>query len=466
MSNRVKPRDPSTHRKLKKISFPYRSYCKRKKDREMQLVDGEGKTHTFMTSEIYQLVTSHEYVSKLKSNTTVIRNYLSGIFKISLQKFDRVVCCLLVTKREKTLQTAELKMLLLFKELLDKFSMDEIAEKLGIHVGTIKRWKELNSVPTHYFYDFNRLLGRDVGSENVSGDNTKDKDQYFTKTEVAEYCRNKFNEVCEELGIDLSDYWWIEPSVGHGEFYKLMPTNRRIGIDIDPNPETQLRGWSIIKHDFLTWTPDTNHKYVMLGNPPFGLRGHTALQFINHAEKFADIIAFILPPLFDSDGKGVPKKRVKGYVLAHTEKLDPKSFVYPDGREVEVNTIFQVWTKVCKDNVKLKSRLTCKTFIEIFSLSDGGKPSNTRNKDKLGCCDVYLPSTCFEGMKAYNSFAELPNKRGYGIIVKEGLNKDRILSLLRETDWTTVAFKSTNSAVNLRSSLIEDVVTKAGYFDN
>ena len=67
--------------------------------------------------------------------------------------------------------------------------------------------------------------------------------------------------------------------------------------------------------------------------------------------------------------------------------------------------------------------------IKIYSLSNGGTASTTRNKKMLNKCDVYLPSTCFgkENMKVYDSFEELPNKRGYGIILLN--NKDNLIKI-------------------------------------
>ena len=41
-------------------------------------------------------------------------------------------------------------------------------------------------------------------------------------------------------------------------------------------------------------------------------------KFINHSFEFANYVCFILPQLFESDGKGVPRKRVKGYNLIHS----------------------------------------------------------------------------------------------------------------------------------------------------
>ena len=106
---------------------------------------------------------------------------------------------------------------------------------------------------------------------------------------------------------------------------------------------------------------------------------------------------------------------------------------------------------------------TCKEYIRVYSLSDGGTPSSTRNKDMLDACDIYLPSTTYGDMRVFNSFKELPHKRGYGIKILK--NKREISRLLRQNDWAKTSFRSTNSSLNLRTSLIEDVVIKGGYTD-
>ncbi|MEZ0180443.1 hypothetical protein ['Camptotheca acuminata' phytoplasma] len=63
----------------------------------------------------------------------------------------------------------------------------------------------------------------------------------------------------------------------------------------------------------------------------------------------------------------------------------------------------------------------------------------------LNACDIYLPSTCFKGMKTYNSFEELPNKRGYSIKILKNIIE--IKKILKNNDWTKTAFLSTNSAL-------------------
>ena len=92
--------------------------------------------------------------------------------------------------------------------------------------------------------------------------------------------------------------------------------------------------------------------------------------------------------------------------------------------------------------------------IKIYSLSDGGTPSTTRNKKMFYKCHAYLPSTCFgkHNMKYHLSFDDLPRKKGYGIVFLK--NIDTNLNKFKNIDWSSVAFLSTNSAYNIRSSQI------------
>ncbi len=345
----------------------------------------------------------------------------------------------------------------LFNELLENNTINDMATKLNLHIGTVRRWKSNNSVPKNYFNDLNSLLDNKYDNK----DKYRDKDQFYTTQITAEYCYNKTLEVLKKLEIDEKEYIFIEPSAGCCNFYSLLPKNRRIGVDIDPKGKLKNE---LIKSDYLNFYPDANKKYIVVGNPPFGLRGNLALRFINHSCDFADVVAFILPPLFNSTGKGVPMKRVIGYKLAYSEKLPRNSYEYPDGTLVDVATIFQVWIKVNTDKIENKEIKTCDTFAKVYSLSDGGTPSSTRNKKMLDKCDVYLPSTCFKGMCAYDTFEALPNKRGYGIVFKKYNAKLRDL-FYNKVNWEKVAFVSTNGALNLRTDLIMNQIIEGGYFD-
>jgi len=330
-------------------------------------------------------------------------------------------------------------------------AVKQISNFINVNVGTIRRWLELKEVPPYYYIDLSKLLGVDIDYSTLSA---KDKDQFFTNSETAKLCYEIFNNKLIELGVDLKEYTYIEPSAGNGSFYNLFPEDRRIGVDIESKID------DIIKHDYLTWLPDLNKKYLVVGNPPFGLRSNLALRFLNHSN-YADFVGFILPQIFESDGKGATKSRVNGLNLIHTVKVNPY-FIFPDGKEVKVNVIFQIWSKHHKLDV---IKHTCKSYIKIYSLSDGGTIATTRNKKMIGNCDVYLPQTCFglDKVKLYDDFEEVPKRTGYGIVfLKE---KDVLLKILKETDWSDVAFKSTNGAYNLRTDLIESVLIQKNYKD-
>ena len=342
---------------------------------------------------------------------------------------------------------------LLFQKAKQQYSVEEIAKNLHLHKGTVKRWVQEDKVPSNYHQDFLRLLGISINDEG----NARDKDQFYTKPKIAKDCFKKFKEIAKELKIDIKKYHYIEPSAGCGCFYDILPKNK-IGIDIDP------RKSYIIKSDYLQWRPEKNQKYIVIGNPPFGLRGNKALQFINHSNQFADMVAFILPQLFESDGKGSTMKRVHpNYTLAYSQKIPDNSFYYPDGTDVNIATIFQVWTKINKDKINHTNKKSCDEYIKVYSLSDGGTPASTRNKKMIGKCDIYLPSTTYKKVEAFKSFNQLPHKRGYGIVIKK--NKPEIIKILSKHNWEKTAFRSTNSALNLRTSLIKNVIVDSGYFD-
>ena len=301
-------------------------------------------------------------------------------------------------------------------ELIKDKGLKYIAKELNIAKGTVQRWVDNKKVPKSYYFDIKKLCNEDIDYNKFT---YKEKDQFFTPMNISEYTIKTFKEIMEKNKIDINEYTFIEPSAGDGSFTKLLPENT-ISLDIEPRYE------KIIKQDYLNWKPETEGKYNVLGNPPFGLRGNLALRFINHSAKFADHLCFLLPPLFESDGKGSPMKRVKGYNLIHSEKIDT-NFYDPTGKDIKVNVILQIWSKYIT-NDKYKTKSNDNKLFKIYSLSDGGTSSSTRNKEMLNKCDIYIPSTCFDikNMKVYNTFEELPKRRGYGIVFNEKKKKIKL----------------------------------------
>nr|QDY51793.1 hypothetical protein 1_178 [Mimiviridae sp. ChoanoV1] len=336
-------------------------------------------------------------------------------------------------------------LIIILNKILESKSYSDVAKEINVAIGTVKRWNELKNVPKSYTFELLKLANIDIDYSKFS---YKEKDQFFTPENTAEYCYSKFIDIMKQYNDSEKEYTFIEPSAGNGRFLKVLPIDRRTGLDIEPKND------EIKKQDYLDWNPSENKKYIVIGNPPFGLRGQLALKFINYSSKFADYVCFILPQLFESDGKGVPRKRVVGLNLIHSEKLNT-SFESPDGKDIQVQCIFQIWSKFHKNDNYIINEIDNK-IIKIYSLSDGGTPSTTRNKKMFYKCDVYLPSTCFgkDNMRYYDSFDTLPRKKGYGIVFLK--NKDENLKKFKNIDWSDVGFQSTNSAYNIRSSQIND----------
>ena len=324
-----------------------------------------------------------------------------------------------------------------------KNGLKQVLEELNVVSGTVARWKKKEEVPKDYYFDLMRLCNLPV---DYSSFTPKEKNQYFTDLKTAEECFLIVKEALCDL-VDLNDYMWTEPSAGSGAFLKFLPKDKTIAMDIEP------LGENIIKQDFFNWK-NPYDKSIVIGNPPFGLRGQQALKFLNKALESSDFVCFILPPLFDSDGRGTPKNRVNGNLIG-TWSCSSK-YYYPDGTPTTVQTIFQIWTRL--DFGEKIEKAEKPINYKIYSLSDGGTPGTTRNKDKIGKCNFYLPSTCFgeDKMKILYDFNDLPQKRGYGIIVED----DIILEKAKKIKWNEISFKSTNGALNLRMSLIIKALNK------
>ncbi len=334
----------------------------------------------------------------------------------------------------------------LFNESLEKYGIKKLSQELGVNTGTINRWIDLKSVPNSYYFDFCDLLDIEI---DYSKHTYQEKDQFFTTKENASYCWNVLNNQLKVLGVDNSKYTYIEPASGKGSFYNLLPKDKRIGIDIEPRQK------GIIKENYLKWKPTDKKDYIVIGNPPFGLRGHKALKFINYSSEVvnADFVAFILPQLFNSTGRGSCMKRVKGLNLIHSEIID-NTFIFPDDSNVVVNCIFQIWAKDYKIDKPVE---TCNQYIKIYSLSNGDISGSKRNVDKLYDCDLYLPLTCFKtDMKLYEEFDVLPLKRGYGIKILK--RSDEIKLIFKNTNWLEKSYQSTNGAYNLRTDIIQQVL--------
>jgi len=159
-------------------------------------------------------------------------------------------------------------------------------------------------------------------------------DQFYTIPAISEKCLNCLGERYEWSRWELI----IEPSAGGGSFFTRIPSDMKIGIDISPTHK------DIVKQDFLTYEPPASvsaSRILVVGNPPFGRVSSLAIKFFNHASKWAQVIAFIVPRTFRRIS--VQNKLDLAFHLVFDEDIpmDPCSFEPP----MMAKCCFQIWEK-------------------------------------------------------------------------------------------------------------------------
>ena len=244
---------------------------------------------------------------------------------------------------------------------------------------------------------------------------------------------------------------FIEPSAGTGVFYDLLPKSSRLGIDIASDRD------DIRKQDFFSWQPSAGISYAAIGNPPFGSRGWLALAFLNRLACFCDMVGFILPMYFDSDGKGSAKSRVKGLHLVHSERL-PNHVFYRQEDKVTINVVWQIWAKHLQKRPKLQ---TCYEFIDVYTVCT--YPSRRCGLKRMNRYDYFIASTFYKSPKVVQSFDEVNYGSGYGIIIKK--DKENIRNLLFNVDWSKYCSVATNHCYHISKQYIFQLLIDHGYID-
>jgi hypothetical protein len=284
-------------------------------------------------------------------------------------------------------------------------------------------------------------------------------DQYFTNKDLAKSLFSKTQEIILKYENNIDKYTWLEPSVGEGCFFDLLPENKKIGVDIEPSRN------DIIKSDYLKFKlPD--EQLIIIGNPPFGHRGVMALNFINHSQK-ADYVCFILPMFFESKGKGSVKYRVRGFNLIHSERLPKNSFYIPATQKtVDVKCVFQIWSKKHKPATEEFSWYNNKNkepfgdIVKIYTVSLAKKRECGKKWIYDTKADFYISSTFHDKISIVYNFEEVKYKSGVAIVFTTEAEKMRntIKNILENADWKKYASLATNSCYHIGKSNIFQVL--------
>jgi len=184
------------------------------------------------------------------------------------------------------------------------------------------------------------------------------------------------------------------------------------------------------------------------------------LAFINRAAKFADLVGFILPMTFASNGKGGAMTRVAGLRLLHSEELPADSFYHGDA-ERDINTVFQVWG--ARDLQAAPTPPSCDDFVQILTVCTN--PSRRCGTHRMGEYDYFLQGTFYANRlpTVVRDFAQVKYGSGYGVIIKQ--RKRDIGRALQRADWLAHSSKATNHCRHIRMQHIRDVLIAAGFRD-
>ena len=187
-------------------------------------------------------------------------------------------------------------------------------------------------------------------------------DQFYTKSEVASTCWQHFTDTLPTLNRSLSDLFFVEPSAGTGAFYKLLPSDRRLGIDLVPRCD-DVKSQDFFKVTDLPFSPrDT----AIIGNPPFGKRGKLAIAFFNHAACLSDIVAFIVPINFR---KFTVHKHLDASMRFISKLPLPRdAFHLETGKSYSVNTEFQIWTRLASAHHDMRAYKPLPTRHQDFQI--------------------------------------------------------------------------------------------------
>ena len=195
-------------------------------------------------------------------------------------------------------------------------------------------------------------------------------DKFYTIPSYSKKCIDKVYELCDVSSLDLI----VEPSAGDGSFFNQINNNNKIGIDIAPEND------DIIKKDFFEYYPPENKTNILvIGNPPFGRVSSLAIKFFNHAAKWCNIIAFIIPRTFRKIS--VQNKLDEMFHLIYDEDTPTKPCCFSP--PMMVKCCFQIWQRKYTKRalIDLPKKHEDWDFVSLGPLDDKGQPTPPNNVD-------------------------------------------------------------------------------------
>lgn len=189
-------------------------------------------------------------------------------------------------------------------------------------------------------------------------------DKFYTRIPIAQMCIDMIESSHTITKFDLV----VEPSAGNGSFFNLIEHPNKVGIDISPECD------GIMELDFFDYTPNIiDSNILVIGNPPFGRVSSIAVKFFNHAAKWADVIAFIIPKTFRKIS--IQNRLDTKFVLIKDIDIPdtPCSFT----PAMNVKCCFQIWKKsnVLRQIVNLPETHVDWNFLKLGPKDENNQPT-------------------------------------------------------------------------------------------
>jgi hypothetical protein len=240
-------------------------------------------------------------------------------------------------------------------------------------------------------------------------------DKFYTNIDISKKYIQKVSEFYEWKSFDFV----IEPSAGSGSFLFSIPHINKIGIDIEPTHDF------IKKQDFFTYSPPEDMKNILtIGNPPFGKVSSLAIKFFNHAAKFSNIIAFIVPRSFRKDA--IQNRLNDDFHLIYDDTIPIKPCCF--NPEMNAKCCFQIWERQDIKRHIIKTSLIHKDWDFI-------------NYKELENADFAIRAYGGHCGDIMHSDLQKLNPKGWHFI-KSNINKELLIQKIKKLDF----INSTNTA--------------------
>ena len=268
----------------------------------------------------------------------------------------------------------------------------------------------------------------------------RDLDKFYTKPEVVGRC---MADIRREIGN--RDGTWLEPSAGAGAFLDQLP-RPRIGLDLNPCPRPHAADDDRIrKADFLEWQGEGLLKPVTtVGNPPFGRNASLALQFIERAIKWSDVICFILPRTFE---KQSTKNKVNPHLeLVFERTLEDNAFTFK-GEDYDVPCCFQIW-RLLPGNLRREKPVAIWEHPDFSVVGKDDPADFTFQRVGARAGDASI-----EGLaKSWKSH--------HRIKVAEGVDPDQVMAVLNSIDWRKIRARTAGNPSIGKTELFTEYSTR------